>query len=82
MLKGTINTPDFYGRIESIEKTLSVGTILVNKASGQKFIIESVSKMVTGFYAKLTMYSIRRTNGTYTRFIDSDILKKRYWKVV
>lgn len=82
MLKGTINTQDFYGRIESIETTLPVGTTVVNKASGQRFKIETVNKMVTGFYAKITMYSICRIGGTYTRFIDSDLLKKRYWKVV
>lgn len=82
MIKGTINTHDFYGKIESIEGTLPVGSVLVNKASGQRFKIESVSKMVTGFYAKLTMYSICRIGGTYTRFIDSDLLKKLYWKVV
>lgn len=82
MLKGTINTPDFYSRIESIETTLPVGTIIVNKASGQRFKIESVNKLVTGFYAKITVYSARRIGGTYTRFIDADILKKRYWKVV
>ena len=82
MIKGTINTQDFYGRIESIEKTQPVGTTLVNKASGARFKILSVNQVVTGFYAKITMYSIQRINGTYTRFIDSDLLKKYYWKVV
>ena len=82
MIKGTINTQDFYGKIESIESTLPVGSVLVNKASGQRFIVESTNQLVTGFYAKVTMYSVRRIAGTYTRFIDSNLLKKLYWKVV
>lgn len=82
MIKGTINTPDFYGKIESIEGTLPAGSVLVNKASGQRFKIESTNQLVTGFYAKVTMYSIRRIAGTYTRFIDGDLLKKLYWKAV
>lgn len=82
MLKGTIATPDFYGRIESISATLPNYTILVHKYTGELFIIVGVNKIVSGFFAKCTMYSIRRKRGKFAHFIDEEQIKKFYWKAV
>ena len=82
MIKGTINIPDYYGKIESIESHLQNGAIVVNKSSGQRFIVIGANYVTTGFYAKILVYKIQRKGGTYIRQIDSVLLKKYYWKAV
>ena len=82
MIKGTIAINDFYGRIVSIDGILQNGDIVVNKSTGQQFVVIGANYVKSGFYAHLLVYSIKRKNGTYVRMIDNGAIKKYYWKAV
>ena len=83
MIKGTINTPDFYGKIESIESqiSVSVGDTLVNKASGVRFIVNTITVTKDKNKNLELTYSITRKHGMYMRTIPYETLKYYYWKV-
>ena len=85
MIKGTLSTKDFYGQVESIEKTTDVkmGTILINKESGKQFNVLSVivlKQWLGG--SQIISYRIRGTDNLYERVIKFDTIKLLYWKVV
>ena len=82
MIKGTIAINDFYGRIESISAPLQNGSIIVNKSSGQQFIVVGANYVANGFYAKLLVYTIQRKGGVFLRKVDNGTIKKYYWRVV
>ena len=83
MIKGTINTQDFYGRIQSIESQLSINVndILVNKASGVRFIVHTINVTKDKNKNLELTYSISRVEGVYIRTIPFETLKYFYWKV-
>lgn len=80
MIKGTIATPDYYGKVCSIERPTSVRPYdtLIHKYSGQPHTVVAVT-LVIGDTHK-SMYKMKSTAGTYERFCDFDTLKRFYWK--
>ena len=83
MIKGIITTPDFCGRIQSIETQLSisVGDTIVNKASGVRFTVLTINATKDKNKNLELSYSITRENGVYVRMIPYETLKYYYWKV-
>ena len=85
MVKGTIETKDFYGKIKSINwlSDVSVNDTLVNKSSAQLFNVDCINLTInengkpTG-----TSYVLTRIGGTYQRVIPYHILRQRFYKVV
>lgn len=85
MIKGTLATKDFYGKVESIEKTtgLKMGILIINKESGKQFTILSVIVTKQWIGGRQTIsYRIRGIDNLYERVIEFDTIKLLYWKVV
>lgn len=83
MVKGTITTKDFYGKVSSIDtwKDLETGDTIINKESGKKFTVLSIS-ILNWQDRKSITYRIRGNNNIYEKSVELDTIKLLFWKVV
>lgn len=83
MVKGTITTKDFYGKVSSIDtwKDLKTGDNIINKQSGKVFTVLSISFIHWQERTSIT-YRIRGNSSIYEKSVELDTIKSFFWKVV
>ena len=83
MVKGTIATKDFYGKVSSIDtwKDLVTGDTIINKESGKMFTVLSISILHWQDRTSIS-YRIRGNSNIYEKSVELDTIKLLFWKVV
>ena len=84
MTKGTISTPEYYGKVVSIEnaRQLKNNAEIISKRTGKRYKITSVTIVTVASQLHDLRITLSSNNSPVAKNIDFETLKRFYWKVV
>ena len=84
MIKGTIATHEFYGKVVSIEnkKQLKNNMDVISKRTGKRYKITGVTLVALASQFNDIRVTLSSQNSPLVKNISFDALKTFYWKVV
>ena len=83
MTHGTINVPNYYGQVKSIDWLLDlhIGSRIVNKRTGAIYQILSISVMIDKGIIRQKFYRIQKDGATITKDFTFRQISQWFWLI-